>query len=85
MTTQLEEAKQCVQCLIKDPLDRLALKMLEDTIVAAQNPPPQGAADGSIEEEDWFILRDTATAFRKLQQCLQAFDQMVEEATTTVK
>ena len=55
--TQLEQAKQAAERLLKNIEDTAAMRDLEDALEAAQNPPPEGDADGSIDAGTWNYLR----------------------------
>ena len=39
-------------------IDRELVRDLKRVVDEAQNPPPEGCADGSISEEEWCALRD---------------------------
>lgn len=73
--TQLERAKQAVGRLTKNLEDDEAMADLEEVLGEAQNSPPQGAADGSIEPEVWNALgglRDDLAEARSGFQWLQS-------------
>lgn len=49
------------------------LRKLEDVLGKAQNSPPLGAADGTIDEESWYALRAYINALRELRRARKAF------------
>lgn len=58
--TQSEQAKAAVNLLLRvpvqDPDFLIGIETLQHIIDTAQNQPPQGAADGSINEYAWIKL-----------------------------
>jgi len=46
---------------------------LQDIVGEAQNGPPQGSADGSINENAWYALRDHVDAVRSARRLRKTF------------
>lgn len=65
---QLERAKEIVILLCTQPLSITPLRDLQKIIDEAQNPPPQGGADGSINPFTWDLLK-------KISQSVQTFQK----------
>ena len=66
--SQLSRAKAYVAELMTRPSSQFSLRMLDEIIAEAQNPPPEGGADGSINEETFNQLRAAADAIRNFQK-----------------
>ena len=67
LKSQRGQARRHVAALDANPRDAEALRLLRDVLDEAQNPCPEGAADGSIPEPLWNALRavaDTITAYQ---------------------
>lgn len=76
MSTQNEQAAAAVAKMnhaidsVVAPM-RSALRELRDVLDRAQNGPPDGEADGSIDDPTWTRLRDYANA---VDAALQGFE-----------
>jgi hypothetical protein len=46
---------------------------LEDILGRAQNRPPLGEADGTINDKAWYALREIVKSCRTLQQSRESF------------
>jgi hypothetical protein len=55
--TQLEQAKAVIQTLL---VWDQAYRKLNNILDKSQNGPPEGTADGSIDENTWLAIRDFA-------------------------
>jgi hypothetical protein len=66
-TTQGERARLALS-MLKPFLPELrdAQRALEKAVGEAQNPPPDGAADGTLVDPEWSRYRDISDALRKL-------------------
>jgi len=72
---QRAQARAHIATLDANPRDAAALARLRDVLADAQNPPPGGAADGSIDEPLWNALRavaDVLTAYQSARAHLSA-------------
>lgn len=54
---------EMLQGVSRDPSRHL--ERLQGVVGDAQNQPPLGVADGSVNENSWYVLRDLAEAARK--------------------
>jgi len=67
LKSQRGQARRHVATLDANPRDAEALRLLRDVLADARNAPPNGAADGSIQEPLWNALRavaDVLTAYQ---------------------
>lgn len=66
--TDLEQAEAAVDMILRTPLRHrdfiIGIRALQNILDKAQNGPPQGTADGSIDEKTWNMLS------RFLKACL---------------
>ncbi len=65
--TQLEQARTLVLLLCGRPHEQ-DVDLLDAIVEAAQNPPPQGGADGSLDEPAWTALAKLASAARAYRE-----------------
>lgn len=72
--TQLLEAK-IILTFIGEAIESLetANPLFSDIVLAAQNSPPDGGSDLSIDEATWYKLRDLRDAIRQLVSAYQSF------------
>jgi hypothetical protein len=54
----------------EDSINWKVLDRLEEVLGDAQNGPPDGAADGSIDEATWMALRVVVESAKALRHCL---------------
>ena len=73
--TQREKIAECVKKLSEmgpaSPEVTAVWVELEDAIAAAQNRPPLGVADGSVDEKYWYKARDFSNAYCQLMSKFQ--------------
>lgn len=74
--TQLEQAKQATQKLLQDPMDQEALTELRHALEAAQNGPPQGAADGSLTPPIWAEYTIVRNSLDNAQRAVRSLKQV---------
>jgi hypothetical protein len=75
--TQLEEAASAVNELDTDSLFRLA-SQLSEMLIIAQNAPPEGGSDSTINEKDWNLLRDLSSALKDVVRKVDQFQETHE-------
>lgn len=73
--TQRDRARLAYARLLVAPLDKEAVDELRRALGEAQNPPPEGVADGSLDELTWATLQRSLTALTMLQH---AHDTLTE-------
>lgn len=66
--SQKDEAMRLIGDLCGDACNERKLRELRDVLGAAQNGPPDGTSDGSINEEFWYKLRAIAGGFIVVQR-----------------
>ena len=71
MPTQYDQARTAVLRLLDFPEDWVALSSLQRVLGMAQNDPPHGESDGSINESRWNILMKFANYSSSMQESLQ--------------
>lgn len=73
MATQQQRLEAALARLPKVTDDvRAALTELNAVLVEAQNSPPFGAADGTIDEMTWVVARDVVNAVEQYDRTLAA-------------
>lgn len=76
---QKERARLLIDKILEDPLNADHQDELKELLGEAQNKPPQGQADGSIDSDLWYILGGITTAghaFRdRLRNALEMYEQ----------
>lgn len=81
MSTQREQVIAAIRSIIAAPRSAAALKELRVVLEAAQNGPPDGAADGSLTLEAWQTCRDLHDSLSAAQRALdRAADALREPA-----
>lgn len=69
--SQRKRAEQILEKL-RLPTDD-ELRALDLALGDAQNQPPLGEADGSINEQAWYALRDAIEALQKIRPAIETF------------
>lgn len=72
MTTQKSRAIEAVKALVPD-IEQI--QTLADALDEAQNPPPEGAADGSLNLHQWNALRRVERAAAALREYIVAAER----------
>lgn len=70
-TTQFERAKILLAYFSLPVKNELLLRQLDTLLDEAQNEPPHGKNDGSLDESTWTALRDLLTCAARYRDALQ--------------
>ncbi len=79
--TQRDRARAALGGLYRNAISASALAALRDVLDDAQNGPPDGEADGSIDEVLWTGLRKMAEAFAEVQRVHEIMGRPGERAS----
>lgn len=79
MSNQREKACAATRAIIAAPRSTDALRALYDVLGEAQNPPPDGAADGSISPDAWNEVRRLHDAMANAQSLFNRAAELLRE------
>jgi hypothetical protein len=69
--SQLESLVAFLRALPTPEELRLATSIVRDALAAAQNQPPEGAADGTVDAALWIAVRDVANTLSHLANAIE--------------